>query len=116
MGWVIAVISLATLGAMVLLPNYLAIRYAMFGGSEVAAAGGAAAAAAVGARPARKAAGWKWVQRGYMWKALSPFLFAFSVILGIAVGGVAGIVLVSVMFLNLVLGFMGWDAYIPGKR
>lgn len=114
MGWVIAVISLATLGAMVLLPNYLAIRYALLGGSEAAAAGGAAAATPAATTVRRR--GRSLVERGYMWKALSPFLFAFSVILGIALGGVPGIVLVAVMFLNLVLGFMGWDAYIPGKR
>lgn len=115
MNMVIAVISLAVLGVAVLLPNVLAIRFALLGGSGTGAVAGGAAPALKAARTARTG-GRGLLDRGYMWKALSPLLFAVSVILAIALGGIAGVVVVSVSFLNLVLSFIGWGNYIPGKH
>lgn len=117
MGMVIAVSVLALLVAAFLVPNYLAIRHGMFGGVTAAAAGGGAPVAAI---PAAKAVQVRKPMRGgeviFAWKALSPFVFAFSVILGIALSGIPGLVLVGLALLNLVWGFFGWGNYIPGKQ
>lgn len=117
MGMVIAVSVLVVLAAAFLVPNYLAIRHGMFGGVTAAAAGGGAPVAVV---PAAKAAKVRKLGRGgeviFAWKALSPFVFAFAVILGIALSGIPGLVLVGLALLNLVWGFFGWANYIPGKK
>ena len=111
------VIAIPTLVLIVLafaLPNYLAVRYAVFGGAP-----GAPAAAAPGEAPVarRKNQAWlKFTRRGHLWKALSPFVFAASVILGLGLGGVAGISLVALATLNLAWGLLGWDGYVPGRR
>jgi hypothetical protein len=113
---VIAVLALAVLGAAFLVPNYMAIRYAMFGGGVgVAAAGGAAAAGApvIAVKFRKRSRGGEGL---FAWKALSPFVFAFSVILGIALSGIPGLVLVALATANLVWGMLGWSNYIPGKR
>ncbi|HWI51990.1 MAG TPA: hypothetical protein VNT01_07600 [Symbiobacteriaceae bacterium] len=110
------VIAIPTLVLIVLafaLPNYLAVRYAVFGGAP------GAPAAAPGTTPAvrRKNQAWlKFTRRGYLWKALSPFVFAACVILGLGLGGAVGISLVAVATLNLAWGLIGWDGYVPGRR
>lgn len=111
---------LILLVAFFAVPNYLAIRYALFGGSgatATAAAGGptvAVAAAPVAA--GRRLAGGNWASRGFGWKALSPILFSLGVILSIAVGGVAGIAIISVATLNLIWGFLGWNGHYVNNR
>lgn len=115
------VITISTLALLVLaiaLPNYLAVRYAVFGGSPVApVTAGESAAGLAPARGARRSELFaKLTQRGYLWKALSPFVFAASVILGLGLGGAAGIGLVTLAALNLVWGFLGWNGYVPGRR
>mgnify|MGYP001221283284 CR=1 FL=1 len=117
---VLTVIGLALLGAALLLPNVLALRLAFAGAAEREAArveartaarrSGGQAAARVRVRiPAPRL-----VRRGYLWKALSPLLFALSVMFGIAVGGTTGYVLMGLGLLNLLFGLWGWDEYMPG--
>lgn len=103
----ITVSVLVLLAAALALPNYLAVRYALLGGVSPQ---GAAVRIGRKASPGRTAAvAAPRLDRGiYLWKALSPLLFAVCLILGIAVGGVAGIALAAVAFLNLVWGMMGW--------
>ena len=114
------VITISTLALLVLaiaLPNYLAVRYAVFGGSPVKPVTTGATIGLVPARGARRSELFaKLTQRGYLWKALSPFVFAASVILGLGLGGLAGISLVVLAALNLVWGFLGWSDYVPGRR
>lgn len=97
-------------------PNYLAVRYAVFGGAPGAAVAGGAVAAGAGGRTAGKKDRLAFARRGYLWKALSPLLFAASVILGLGSGGVIGYSLVGLALLNLVWGFIGWDSYVPGRK
>ena len=117
---VITVIGLTLLGAALLLPNVLALRLAFASAAE-------REAARVQARTAARTAGGqaaahvrvripapRLVRRAYLWKALSPLVFAFSVMFGIAVGGTAGYVLMGLGLLNLLLGLWGWDEYVPG--
>lgn len=114
---VIAVVGLALMVVAFAVPNYLAVRYAVFGGAP----GGAAAGGAVAANSAVGHTGVKkdrlaFARRGYLWKALSPLLFAASVILGLGLGGVIGLTLVGLALLNLVFGLIGWDGYVPGRK
>jgi hypothetical protein len=112
-GMIISVTVLALLGLAFAVPNYLAIRYALLGGGAVAGTAPGAAVSAPAARTRKR----RPVGTGaFMWKALSPFVFAVSVILGIALGDVAGIALVGAALLNLIWGMRGWRDYQPGKR
>lgn len=104
----IAVPVLVLLAVSFILPNYLAVRYALLGdlftqGVSVGrrARTQAAPAEAAAAAPA---------SRGvlHLWKALSPLLFVVSVILAVAVGEMTGLVIAGVGFLNLLFGFTGW--------
>ncbi len=131
---VITALALAFLAVMLVLPNYIAIRYGVFGGNaNFAVAAGPGAEAPVpgssgSAQPEtrtpsqtspKRASGSRLAgltQRGYLWKALSPLVFSVAFIIGIAVGGVVGYTLLGLAFLNLVWGFTGWGAYRPGKR
>ncbi|HWI64541.1 MAG TPA: hypothetical protein VNT75_22140 [Symbiobacteriaceae bacterium] len=115
---VITIPTLALLVLAIALPNYLAVRYAVFGGSPVAPVteGGSVSLAPARGRARRSELFAKLTQRGYLWKALSPFVFAASVILSLGLGGVAGISLVVLAALNLVWGFLGWSGYVPGRR
>lgn len=117
---VFTVLGLALLGAVLLVPNVVSLRVAFADAAEREAArlqartaarkAGAPAAARVRVRiPAPR-----FLRRAYLWKALSPLLFAFSVMFGIAVGGTTGYVIMGLGLLNLLLGLWGWDAYVPG--
>ncbi|HYG56490.1 MAG TPA: hypothetical protein VD902_00185 [Symbiobacteriaceae bacterium] len=114
----IAIPTLVLIGLALLLPNYLAVRYAMLGGTPVSAAAGGTASASTGTviRFVRRSGGRSIVERGYLWKALSPLLFAASIILALGLGGWLGGAIVLLAFLNLLFGMLGWDAYIPGKK
>jgi hypothetical protein len=119
---VYTIIWLTILGIALLVPNVLAIRLAIFGdgtaSATLATGTGAvtAAKATVVTRPAVRRASPKFVRRGYLWKALSPFLFGVTVILGLALDGAVGYAVMGAGLLNLVFGILGWDAYIPGKK
>jgi len=103
--------TLIILGLALLIPNYLAVRYGILGGAPGT---GAAAVAVGGGRSAGRTFRMPgFVLRGYLWKALSPLLFAVSVIMGLAVGGMVGGLIVLLAFLNLLLGFLGWGSYTP---
>lgn len=115
------IIWLTILGIALLVPNVLAIRLAVFGDGTASATlatgtGAAAAKATVVTRPAVRRASPQFVRRGYLWKALSPFLFGVTVILGLALDGAVGYAVMGAGLLNLVFGILGWDAYIPGKK
>ncbi|MDF2627405.1 MAG: hypothetical protein K0R39_1236 [Symbiobacteriaceae bacterium] len=113
---VIAVVGIALLVVAFAVPNYLAVRYAVFGGAPGAvAAGGAVTAAAAGGVSGIKRDRLAFARRGYLWKALSPLLFAMSVILGLGLGGALGLSLVALATLNLVWGFIGWDGFVAGR-
>lgn len=106
------------------LPNVLAVRLGIFGGGALAAApevaqpvASAPVAAPAAASAKRVRVSPKYTRGGYLWKALSPMLFAVGLIFGIAVGGVVGTVIAGGTFLNMVWGFMGWDFnFVGGKR
>lgn len=117
-----SVIWLVLLGSMLLVPNVVALRTAIAGADErqaarmAAKAGGASrgsGAQAVSARPRRTIPVPRLLRRGYLWKALSPLLFALSVMFGIAVGGTTGYVIMALGLLNLLLGVWGWGEYVP---
>lgn len=107
----VAIPALIILGLALLIPNYLAVRYGMLGGAPgaVAVGGGSSVARRTFRLPG-------FVRRGYLWKALSPLLFAVSVIMGLAVGGLVGGLIVLLAFLNLLLGFLGWGSYTPNTK
>jgi hypothetical protein len=113
---VIAVVGLALMVVMFAVPNYLAVRYAVFGGAPGGAEAGGAVTAGAGGRVAAKKDRLAFARRGYLWKALSPLLFAACVILGLGFGGVIGLSVVGLALLNLVWGFIGWDTYVPGRK
>jgi|GEM_PF-1863783 len=118
------VIWLVILGAALLLPNVVALRTAIAGPDERRAARMAASQTAVSrssgagqaeaARPRRAIPVPRLLRRGYLWKALSPLVFALSVMFGIAVGGTTGYVIMGLGLLNLLLGLWGWGEYVPG--
>lgn len=114
------VIWLTILGVALLVPNALAIRFALLGIDDAPASGAinigapVAKVAAV-SRPKAKRSSPNLARRGFLWKALSPLFFGFTVVLGLAVGGVAGYALMGAGLLNLLWGFWGWDGYIPGQ-
>ncbi|HLN61601.1 MAG TPA: hypothetical protein VK464_08630 [Symbiobacteriaceae bacterium] len=110
MGAIVGYTTLAILALALAVPNYLAIRYAMFSG---AAAAGGAGVAAMPVAKAQKVS--RLGEFGFMWKALSPILFAVGFIIGLGVGGPVGTGMILLTLLNLVLGFIGWGSYIPGK-
>lgn len=120
----IAIPALILIVVAFALPNYLAVRLGVFGGGALAASPEAAqtapaapVAAPTAARARRQRISPKFTRGGYLWKALSPMLFAVGLIFGIALGGVAGTVITVGTFLNMVLGFMGWDFnFVGGKR
>jgi hypothetical protein len=102
---------LAILGLALVLPNYMAIRYAMLSGGGAAAAGDAAAVPAAKVQKASRLG-----EFGFMWKALSPMLFAAAFILGLGIGGTIGTGIILLALANTVLGFIGWKSYIPGVK
>ena len=106
----IAIPTLALLVLALAIPNYVAVRYAVFGGSPVAPVNGGTVLKLEAHRKRRLA---DVVRRGYLWKALSPLVFALSMIVGIGLGGVVGLSLVGLAALNLVYGLLGWDGYRP---
>lgn len=118
-----SIIWLTLLGVALVLPNLLAVRLALIpeGGfaARPASTGGVAADAAAPAKRATRVRTGRpspqFVRRGYLWKALSPLLFGLAFVLGLAIGGLPGYIVMGVAFLNLLLGFWGWDAYVPGK-
>lgn len=110
------VIWLTVLGVMLLIPNVVAVRFALLGGGgprPVRTVATVQAAPVVRRKAARGSL--RFTRRGYLWKAFSPLLFGVSVVIGVAVGGVPGYVIMGIGLLNLVWGFLGWDAYVPGK-
>ncbi|MBP2018269.1 hypothetical protein J2Z79_001670 [Symbiobacterium terraclitae] len=109
-----AVIGIVILGAALLLPNVVALRTAIAGPDERQAARMAAAKAAP-ARPRRTFPAPKLLRRGYLWKALSPLVFALTVMFGIAIGGTTGYVLMGLGLLNVLLGLWGWGDYVRGQ-
>lgn len=120
----IAVIGVALLGVALIVPNVVAVRTAFAGAAEreaaraqaraQARAGGRKAGAPAAARVRRRIPAPRFVRRAYLWKALSPLLFALSIMFGIAIGGTTGYVLMGLGLLNLLLGLWGWDEYVPG--
>lgn len=119
---VYSIIWLTLLGIALLVPNVLAVRFALLGAGDAPAAvavsadTAAAVSAAAKARPAAKRASPKFVRGGYLWKALSPLLFGVSFVLGLALDGVPGYVVMGLGLLNLIIGTLGWEAYVPGKK
>lgn len=111
MGAIVGYTTLAILALALAVPNYLAIRYALFSGA--AAAAGGAEVATVPAAKVQKVS--RLGEFGFMWKALSPILFAVGFILGLGIGGPVGTGLILLTLLNLILGLIGWGSYIPGK-
>ncbi len=117
---VLTVIGLALLGVSLAIPNVLALRLAFADAAErEASRARARSAARTGGRPAGprvrlRIPAPRLLRRGYLWKALSPLVFALSVMFGIAVGGTAGYVLMALGLVNLLLGLWGWDEYVPG--
>jgi len=115
---IISITVLTVIGLALLVPNYLAVRFALLEGASAGPA--AARSRAVTTRVSgHRGSGSLWArvtQRAYSWKALSPLVFAVSVIMGIALGGIIGIAVVVLALLNLLWGATGWGAYIPGKR
>ena len=109
------IIWLTLLGLALLVPNALAFRLAIGGaaGGVGTASAAVKAAAAPRIRLAIKAP--RLIRRGYLWKAVSPLLFGFSVVLGLGVGGTLGYVVMGVAFLNLLLGLWGWEGHVPGQ-
>lgn len=103
---------LVVLAVLFILPNYIAVRYALLGDilearrfqprRALSARRGAAADAPAAAPPVAQR------RPVHLWKALSPLLFAVCLILGIAIGETAGLALAGVAFLNLLWGFTGW--------
>lgn len=113
------IIWLTLLGIALLLPNVLAIRFALFGGqglveAVVAGEGGVVAAPAPVAKA--KGRGLKFARGGYLWKALSPLLLGMLAIIGIALGGPVGYGLMGLGLLNAIVAFIGWDSYVPGRK
>lgn len=111
------VIWLTVLGIALLVPNVLAVRLALLGVGD-APAGMAVTTRAPGAKAlaqARPRSAPQLARKGYLWKAFSPLLFGVTVILGLAVSGIAGYAIMGVGLLNLLWGAWGWDGYIPGK-
>lgn len=114
------IIWLTILGIVLLVPNVLAVRLALLGAGDapagvVVTAGAPGARAIAPARPKVKRSSPQLVRRGYLWKALSPLFFGVTVILGLAVSGIAGYAIMGAGLLNLLWGTWGWDGYIPGK-
>lgn len=127
---ILTVIGLTLLGVLLLLPNAVALRTAIAGAEERKAArlalrsaavraGGSGAAASAGegatARPHRAIRLPRLFYRGYLWKALSPLVFALTVMFGIAVGGSTGYLLMGFGLVNLLFGLVGWQEYVPGQ-
>lgn len=109
------VVWLTLLGLALLVPNAVAFGLS-FGGAS--SGGGAAAVSARSASAPRVRIGIKapkLVRRGYLWKAVSPLLFGFSVVLGLGVGGTLGYGIMGLGFLNLLLGLWGWEGFVPGQ-
>lgn len=107
---VVAILTLALLAVAFAVPNYLAVRYAVFGGAP-------GAPATVGAvKGARRSGSPAFARRGYLWKALSPLIFAVSIIVGLGLGGAVGAGIVALAALNLAFGLIGWDAFRPGRK
>lgn len=117
------IIWLTILGIALLVPNVLAVRLAVLGIGDApasasvstVAAAAVSSAAAASARPTVKRGSPKFVRGGYLWKALSPLVLGICYVLGLAVGGVPGYVIMGLGLLNVLVGSLGWDAYIPGK-
>ncbi|MFZ5815125.1 MAG: hypothetical protein ACOY93_07450 [Bacillota bacterium] len=113
------ILWLTILGVALLIPNVLAIRFALLGVGDpvpaIPARTSAPARAAAQARPSVKRPSPRFVRGGYLWKALSPILFGVSFILGLAIQGPVGYGIMAAGLLNMIWGFLGWDAYIPGK-
>jgi len=111
----IAVPVLALLALAFILPNYLAIRYALLGDGTAAAGGFSLRRKSRAAQTAQtaqiaQAAPAPPRPRGvlHLWKALSPLLFAIAVIIAIAVGEMPGMVIAGAGLLNLLFGLTGW--------
>ena len=117
---VFTVLGLAILGVALLVPNAVALRVAFADAAEREAARLQARAAVrkAGAPAAERRRvripAPRFLRRAYLWKALSPLLFSFSVMFGIAVGGTTGYVLMGLGLINLLLGLWGWHEYVPG--
>lgn len=116
------VIWLTVLGLMLFIPNAIAIHLALLGGrgprpARPVAAAQPAPQAVQTPRVRRRAARGllRFTRRGYLWKAFSPLLFGIAVVIGVAVGGVPGYVIMGIGLLNMIWGFLGWDGYVPGK-
>lgn len=110
------ILWLTVLGVALLVPNVVAVRFALLGIGDapapVAASTGAVRAAV---RPKAKRPSPQFVRRGYLWKALSPLVLGLCFIMGLAVGGPAGYGVMGLGLLNLLWGIWGWDGYVPGK-
>lgn len=111
------IIWLSILVIAFLTPNVLAFGLALGrgGGAAVAPAPVRPAVPQAAPKAVAKRSSPKLVRKGYLWKALSPLLFGFSVVLGLAVGDLLGYGIMGLGLLNLLWGTLGWDAYIPGK-
>jgi len=107
-GMIITVAVLVILAVLFLLPNYIAVRYALLG--DVLAGGQGVVRRRKEAAPAEQAAAAPVLRRTVLqlWKAFSPLVFAICLILAIAVGGMEGLALAGAAFLNLLWGFTGW--------
>lgn len=112
-----AVIWLSIVGIAFLIPNVLAVGLALgrFGGAAALPGPVHAVVPQVAPKAVVKRSSPKLLRKGYLWKALSPLLFGFSVVLGLAVGDLPGYGIMGLGLLNLAFGALGWDAYIPGK-
>lgn len=105
---IVSVVILAVVGIAFLVPNVMAVRYAVMGGAPGArAASGTVAAAGPRRSP---------FAFGYAWKTLSPLFFVVAVVLGLGQGGPIGLAIVGLAMLNLIFGFLGWKDYVPGKK
>jgi len=111
------VIWLSVLGVALLLPNALAIRFALLGiGDAPVQVSAPASAPVVAARPKVQRSTPQLFRFGYLWKALSPIILGVTVILGMGLGGTVGYALMGLGLLNVIFGFLGWDGYIPGQK
>lgn len=116
MGAIIGYATLAIIGLALAVPNYFAVRYALLGGEIGAAPAGAAIGEVPAAKVSKVAKVSKMGEFGFMWKALSPIVFAFAFILGLGIGGPIGTGIVLLTLLNMILGFFGWGGYVAGYK
>ncbi len=110
------IIWLTVLGVALLVPNVIAVRFALLGVGDAPAVVSVPAQAPAAERRRIAWSSPKFVRFGYLWKALSPIVLGVAVVMGMAQGGALGYGIMLLGLLNLIFGFLGWDAYIPGKK